>query len=623
MRLPFSLHKSTKSTSDFVQLPASDDAGSTLEATDAPKQPAPNVRERGASVGSSASSISMLPVRPARGRPTSAMFSHMHSPTADMHLAQIEEELDTIMDAMGLQGDQRLAMKTMPADSKIQLIHTHKAQAVHSARTDATPLSEHLKILARAGTQSLPLARLEKLRVDVSYQSITQINAFVEEGGLRLLLVHLAKLNERRTASRRIDELRKELEILRCVLGVAKVDAGAVYVTDGSANVRRVADSLGTMWLPCSVMALRTLSYLAQQGDDMHCVSAVLSALFRRDSGASPDATRRQPPFVEWMEAVDGALDEYSSDAHATADQTRADVIDFMAASLTMVTSIVDALSPSLDKRVKFYEKLAAHDMLAKFGRLRAWKVSIIESHLNRWDDTLRRDYNIARSQRSDVIVLDNGVDSSIRSTSLFKSFAVHYEEARAAMLRRPLDDGSDNEDEFLNMNLAMYAGPARGVPASAMVLASAPVTPGMGLREPQSDANALSETNPFFASQGSCPESPAESLAAGPSARTVVDLPFMTHSRSHSSIVAETGCLRTLRSQAAATNTRDRSLSQSKQLSKDAIESPLANIRDAHALLQKSLHNMPKDVSNDVCQDLQAIMQIAQSLLARAQNVI
>ncbi|KAJ1799538.1 hypothetical protein LPJ77_006290, partial [Coemansia sp. RSA 2523] len=302
MRLPFSLHKSTKSTSDFVQLPASDDAGSAVEATDAPKQPASSMRERGASVGSNASSISMQPVRQARGRPTS-MFSHMHSPSADMHLAQIEEELDTIMDSMGLQGDQRLAMKTMPADSKIQLIHTHKAQAVHSARTDATPLSEHLKILARAGTQSLPLARLEKLRVDVSYQSITQINAFVEEGGLRLLLVHLAKLNERRTASRRIDELRKELEILRCVLGVAKVDAGAVYVTDGSANVRRVADSLGTMWLPCTVMALRTLSYLAQQGDDMHCVSSVLSALFRRDSGASADAARRQPPFVEWMEA--------------------------------------------------------------------------------------------------------------------------------------------------------------------------------------------------------------------------------------------------------------------------------------------------------------------------------
>ncbi|KAJ2139722.1 hypothetical protein IW139_000306 [Coemansia sp. RSA 353] len=617
MRLPFSLHKSTKSTSDFVQLPASDDAGSAVEATDAPKQPASSVRERGASVGSNASSISMQPVRQARGRPTS-MFSHMHSPSADMHLAQIEEELDTIMDSMGLQGDQRLAMKTMPADSKIQLIHTHKAQAVHSARTDATPLSEHLKILARAGTQSLPLARLEKLRVDVSYQSITQINAFVEEGGLRLLLVHLAKLNERRTASRRIDELRKELEILRCVLGVAKVDAGAVYVTDGSANVRRVADSLGTMWLPCTVMALRTLSYLAQQGDDMHCVSSVLSALFRRDSGASADAARRQPPFVEWMEAVDGALDEYSSDAHG-ADQTRADVIDFVAASLTMIISIVDALSPSLDKRVKFYEKLAAHDMLAKLGCLRAWKVSIIESHLNKWDDTLRRDYNIARSQRSDVIVLDNGVDSSIRSTSLFKSFVVHYEEARAATLRRPLDDGSDNENEFLNMNLAMYGGPGRGVSANAMVSASAPVTPGMGLREPQRDVNALSESNPFFASQGSCPESPAEPLTAGPSARTVVDLPFMAHSRSHSSIVAETGCLRTLRSQAAAINTRDRSLSQTKQL-KEATESPLTNIRDAHALLQKSLHNMPKDVSTDVCQDLQAIMQIAQSLLAQAQ---
>ncbi|KAJ2794603.1 hypothetical protein H4R20_006168, partial [Coemansia guatemalensis] len=122
--------------------------------------------------------MSTSPLRYNRGRPMSAVFSYAHSPTADMHLAQIEEELDTIMDGMGLQGDRRMAMKNMPVDSKLQLIQSHKAKASRETRTDTTPLSEHLKILARAGTQSLPRARLEKLRVDISYQSISQIAAF-------------------------------------------------------------------------------------------------------------------------------------------------------------------------------------------------------------------------------------------------------------------------------------------------------------------------------------------------------------------------------------------------------------------------------------------------------------
>ncbi|KAJ2818157.1 hypothetical protein IWW50_005912, partial [Coemansia erecta] len=196
----------------------------------------------------------------------------------------------------------------------------------------------------------------------------------------------------------------------------------------------------------------------------------------------------------------------------------------------------------------------------------------------------------------------------------------------------------------FLKMNLAMYATP------NASVSASAPVTPGLGLRQPlqQADSGALSATNPFFASQASRPGSLAGSFAGspgheeGPSARTVVDLPFMAHSRSNSSIVAETGCLRSLRSPAAAAaSSRDRSLSQAKaandsrsishaKLANDsrdrslsqASESPLANIKGAHALLQRSLREMPKDINDELCQDLQAIVEMAQSLLAKAQKV-
>ncbi|KAJ2343308.1 hypothetical protein GGH91_003238, partial [Coemansia sp. RSA 2671] len=212
MRFPFSIHKGFKSSDNFVKL-ASDEPSHANTVNDAQlsrtslanEQPrragSPGGRDRGMSTNSYMGSTS--PTQPqqrySRGRPMSAVFAQ--SPTPDLHLAQVEEELDTIMDEMGLQAEQRLPMKNMSLDSKIQLIQTHKAKAGRGHRADATPLSEHLKILNKAGTQSLPRARLEKLRVDIAYQSIQQLGSFIDEGGLRLLLTHLTQLNERRTAT--------------------------------------------------------------------------------------------------------------------------------------------------------------------------------------------------------------------------------------------------------------------------------------------------------------------------------------------------------------------------------------------------------------------------------------
>ncbi|KAJ2454662.1 hypothetical protein EV183_001410 [Coemansia sp. RSA 2336] len=626
MRLPFSLHRSTKSSDNFVQLASSQEkTAQPAMLPDGAEPTSNNNRARGASVSSSTASIlNNAAVRSGRVRPISGVFSHPGSPSGELHMAQIEEELDTIMDSMGLQGEQRMAMKNMPIDNKVQLIHTHKMQAAHSSKADAaTPLSEHLNILARAGTQSLPLARLEKLRVDISYQSITQINAFIEEGGLRLLLTHLSQLNEKRTASRRADELRKEQEIQRCVLGVAKVKAGAAYLLDGSMHIRRVVDSLGTMWLPCAMTTLRILSLLVQDdNEEMHNVSVILSSLFRRESSLA-ESSKRQPVFAEWMETIDESLAEYP-----VADrQTQADVVGFMSLSLTLIMGILGALSPSLDRRVKFYEKLASHDMLVKLAGLRKWKVSILETHLNRWDEMLRRDYNISRSQRAEPVVLENsGVDSSVRNIALFQSFAAHYEEMRAA---HDSEEHSDNDEEYLN--LATYAQPAQ---ASRMKqVASAPATPAASMPSPesnssraaQSDAANAPSTNPFFAAKPSRPESPLQSPGHVDvtSARTVVEAPFMSHSRSNSSIVAETGCLRSLRSP----NNRDRSLSQISSMGQKPADcakstSSLSNIKNAYELLQRSLEDLPKNIDEDVCQDLCKIVQVAQTMLSKAQKV-
>ncbi|KAJ1651399.1 hypothetical protein GGF44_001485, partial [Coemansia sp. RSA 1694] len=354
MRLPFSIHRGFKSNDNFVQLATDSgsshtnnkelsqqrqqrdaaDASSPLRPSFATEQPRPAGspgagRDRGMSTGSYMSASSPQQ-RYSRGRPLSAVF--VQTPTADLHLAQIEEELDTIMDEMGLvQAEQRLPMKNMSLDSKIQLIHTHKAKTGKSHRADATPLSEHLKILNKAGTQSLPRARLEKLRVDIAYQSIQQLNAFIEDGGLRLLLTHLAQLNERKTATRRQDELLKEREILCCILGMAKVGLGAKFLLEGTTTVhlRHVLDSVGTLWLPCSVMSLRIVSYLVQQQDGVHSIDVIISSLFRREAAATDDpssgAGKQSTAFVEWMQAVDHAVDDYEGNARAAAIISPAD----------------------------------------------------------------------------------------------------------------------------------------------------------------------------------------------------------------------------------------------------------------------------------------------------------
>ncbi|KAJ2781703.1 hypothetical protein H4R18_002708 [Coemansia javaensis] len=586
MRLPFPLHRPTKSTDGFVQMPVGSGSGSGPG--DAPG------RDRGASVGAS----SLRPARPASG--VFAQAPPVPPPPSDVRLTQLEEELDTIMDAMGLVGDQRMAMKNMPVERKMQLVRTHKASR-GSARPDATPLSEHLKILARAGAQSLPRARLEKLRVDISYQTIDQIAAFIDGGGVRLLLTRLAELNERRAAARRSDELQKELEILRCVLGIAKVPDGACALVDSGSGPDRLLDSLATAWLPCAVVCLRTVSVLVHH-DDAQCAAAAYAALFRHDAAASASATapapaKRRPAFAEWMDKIDAALA-----AFGTADvQARADMIELAVASLALINTTVDSLAPSIAKRVKLYERLAAHDMLRKLASLRAWNVAVIASHLNRWDEVLRRDYNIARAPRPDA--------AAGAADPPFAAFVAHYEEARAAAAAAndaSLYDNDDDDDEYLHMNLATYAAPQDGGAAggTARVVASAPVTPAAGA-VPRAAGVAGPSNNPFFPAAASGTPSPAGSVDSKQHQQQL--LPPMP-SWGSSGIVAETGSLRDLRSPKGARP----------QLPPPAAE-PLASIKSAHSLLQRSLADAPhlaQSAADAACQDLRDIVRLAQSLM-------
>ncbi|KAJ1667194.1 hypothetical protein IW140_003836 [Coemansia sp. RSA 1813] len=673
MRLPFSLHRSTKSTENFVQLLPEHDGnaapnkaigsgggGGPLNTT-----PLSAGRNRGMSASSVASNSSILVgsrpaanVQYARGRPISMVHSaYGHSPSAELQLAQIEEELDTIMDEMGIQPEQRMTMKNMPVDNKVRLIQTHKLRATKDTRTDATPLSEHLKILERAGTQSLPLVRLEKLRVDISYQSIQQTNAFIDDGGLRLLLIHLAQLNGRRTANRRIDELNKENEILRCVLGLAKVSAGASFLVEGtSVHLRHILDSAGSVWLPCAVMALRIGSYLVQQ-ESLYCVATVLSSMFRRDT-TSESTAKRNPPFVEWMEAIDHAVKEYTgkgstssaSSSPGSQRQTafqpsqhgnRATIVDFISSSLMFINSIVDALSSNIDRRIKFYDRINAHNMFVTFASLRQWNTAIITSHLNRWDEALRRDYNLSRSQRTDAIVLDNGADSSIRDFSLFKSFVAQYEAARAEAAttndatfgdsQNNTFDGSDNEDEYLRMDLSMYAsGPgthgAKHPVDVAHETVSAPATPRFVQNSDGAGGSTTAATNPVNTPSGSHlpPSNPFYTTRNARAASTNKDShimpPFATHGRSHSSNVAETGNLRDLRPAASAVlSDHDDNVA-----TVPSNTSVLATIGNAHELLKSAFAEIPilaaaADENNgvdDARRDLLAVVDLAQSML-------
>ncbi|KAJ2776843.1 hypothetical protein GGI15_004716 [Coemansia interrupta] len=609
MRLPFSLHKNSKSSDNFVQLTGDRelpgqgaDNGTSGSGSSSSGNGAANASSSLASPGgrtrghSSASAMSLtLPAhqRPNGGRRSRPVSMAFPSPTTgDFHLAQLEEELDTLMDAMGLQGAQRMAMKNMPLEGKQQLIHTHKINQDKSAEA-ATPLSDHLKILSRAGTQSLPRARLEKLRVDISYQSIQQINAFVEDGGLRLLLTHLAQLNERRTAARRADELLKEHELLRCILGVAKVDAGARYLLDGGAHLRHVMDSVATVWLPCATVALRIVSYLVQQRVSRE---AILGVLFRRESAGDEPGARRKLAFAEWMEAVDRALEEYDAQAVAAERQTaNAHVVDFLAATLMLVNNALDLVcSASIDRRVKLYDRLGSHDMLAKFSSLRAWRLAVLDAQLSRWDECLRRDYNIAKShvrQRDAAVVLEANGDSQVRDMALFAGFVAMYEQAR----------GEEAEDEYLHMNVATYETP-RAMP----VPASAPPTPGGSVRGlgaldggPLGTAPAGPvSTNPFFAA--------AAAMVAAP------ELPFMQRNRSHSNQIAETGCLRELRAKPATPSAAAMPSDPATALG------GLRGIGAQLASLAADLQRLTvKEDADEAVRELHAIAQVAQNTIA------
>ncbi|KAJ1950746.1 hypothetical protein FBU59_000532 [Linderina macrospora] len=554
-------------------------------------------RQRGLSNGSIGFAVNSV------GRPISAVLSNQpHSPSHDLQLAQLEEELDTIMDEMGLEGEQRMSMKAMPVDSKLQLIQTHKMASHTQMRI--TPLSEHLKILTKAGTQSLPRSRLEKLRVDISYQSVQQIRNFIDEGGLKALLSHLVQLNSRKTAFRRQDEVMKENELLRCILGAIKVQVGAEYVTDGTSHLRHILNSVDMRWLQCSIVALRIITYLLQL-QSIDCSDAVVAALFRNDDLSDPN--NRRSAFVAWMETVESTVGEYGS-VQGKDSLAESNIVEFISYTLMLIGAILDNNHDDLALRVKLYSKFGEYDMFAKFNSLRNWGVPVIDSHLNRWDEVLRRDYNIARSMKPGQIVMENGQDSSIMDSSAFTAFVERYERAREVQSDIQSDDDADS---YLNMNVATYETPT----AKFDTMRSVPPISHSDQHSPNSNTN-----NPFFSSLSNSPR-PLSASAADQSQDIEAQkaFPFTMHNRSRSN-VAETGSLRSLR--AAGASPGPRAVVPPMTPAKSPA-GPVTSVKSANVLLQKSLAAIANDgkglapgEAKELYRELLAISQVTQELL-------
>ncbi|KAJ1941420.1 hypothetical protein GGF37_003558, partial [Kickxella alabastrina] len=375
-------------------------------------------------------------------RPHSALLSQPGSPLYALYPGQLDEDLGMIMDDLGVHGDQRQAMQQLPRESKLQILHTHRIKQ-NTPAAGAAALSDHLAALARCTTQSLPLARVERLRRDILYQSVQQINAFVTDGGLRLLLAHLAQLNERSRAARRADEYAKEHEILRCIWGAAKVDSGARWLVDGGCSqLRPVLNSIATAWPPCATTALRIIARLVPESD------AVFAALFRRRDPPAGDLKgpgsqqQQQLPFDEWMGALDLEIGEIKL-------QTGTHAGDLLVASLALLEVIRNCVCRGIDRRVRLYAKLAAHDMLCRLALLgqqhRGGGAPEVSALLARWEEAVQRDYNAARSvvaAGDPVVVLEGAGDSRIRDVAAFRTFVENYSDIRAAVAEAEAEGG-------------------------------------------------------------------------------------------------------------------------------------------------------------------------------------
>ncbi|ORX74794.1 hypothetical protein DL89DRAFT_264590 [Linderina pennispora] len=515
------------------------------------------------------------------------------------------------MDEMGLEGEQRMNMKAMPVDSKLQLIQTHKMTS-HAQRL-ITPLSEHLKILTKAGTQSLPRSRLEKLRVDISYQSVQQIRGFIDDGGLKVLLSHLVQLNSRKTALRRQDELMKEHELLRCILGAIKVQAGAEYVTDGTSHLRHILNSVDPRWLQCSTVALRIVCYLLQL-QSLECSDAVVAALFRSDDLSDPN--NKRSAFVAWMETVETAAGEYSV-AQGKDLVAESNIVEFMSYTLMLIGALLDNNHEDLALRVKLYSKFGDHDMFALFSSLRSWGVSVIDSHLNRWDEVLRRDYNIARSMKPGQILMENSRDSSVIDSSAFKTFVERYERARDAHL---IDQSDDDADSYLNMNVSTYAIPTANSETTYEMPAARFDSTRSVPQVSHSDHPSPSNNNPFFHSLSNSPR-PLSTSAVDESQDVEAQraFPFTMHNRSRSN-VAETGSLRALRAPGASPGPR---AAIPPMTPAKSPAGPVGLAKSANVLLQKSLAAIANDgkglalgEAKELYRELLAISQVTQELL-------
>ncbi|KAJ1887950.1 hypothetical protein LPJ66_008829 [Kickxella alabastrina] len=502
MRLPFLLKRNTKSSDNFDQLGSATSPASASTSTDTlsattprtgsplstpPPPPPPQSRPRNHSAAAHPS-IAATQRHSQAQRPHSVLLSQPGSPLYALYPGQLDEDLGMIMDDLGVHGDQRQAMQQLPRESKLQILHTHRIKQ-NTPATGAAALSDHLAALARCTTQSLPLARVERLRRDILYQSVQQINAFVADGGLRLLLAHLAQLNERSRAARRADEYAKEHEILRCIWGAAKVDSGARWLVDGGCSqLRPVLSSVATAWPPCATTALRIIAGLVPESD------AVFAALFRRRDppagdlkgpGSQQQQQQQLLPFDEWMGALDLAIGEIRL-------QTGAHAGDLLVASLALLEVVCNCVCRGIDRRVRLYAKLAAHDMLCRLALLgrqhRGGGAPGASALLARWEEAVQRDYNAARSvvaAGGPVVVLEGAGDSRIRDVAAFRAFVENYNDIRAAVAEA---EAEAEAEAGLHMGMATQPVAAadevsglgvQGIPAAAAAAVSVDAAAG------------------------------------------------------------------------------------------------------------------------------------------------
>ncbi|ORY08436.1 FH2-domain-containing protein [Basidiobolus meristosporus CBS 931.73] len=300
----------------------------------------------------------------------------------------LAEELEKIIDSMGMDEAGKNKMRSLSDEIKMKLIISKRQMAI-----DETAPDHYIRKFAKEDLRSIGLKSIKSLRVSLSTRPIGWVRQYLELGGFQLISNWIYNLAGTRNSRKEMEE-QVEYELVKCVGSILNTKWGVQEALATPECIMNVAYSLDATLIHTRKLAVELLTFMCYCEIPKGC-SYVLNGMDQVKK-----ARGYHLRFEAWIKSLEATIDGrgiLGSLVKASEEIRRAggadrELVEYVLSNMILLNGILYAFD-EVEMRTHLRNQLHAAGLGRVLKKIRVFANDLILIQLDKFDDLTENDY--------------------------------------------------------------------------------------------------------------------------------------------------------------------------------------------------------------------------------------